>query len=442
MRPQPQPDSPWPRLDGLRGIARAAALALVAASVVLASVQDHVLPESSPASRGARLVVEAGCLSCHGGGSGPGLRNPERNSAAPGGGGLEAEAGAAVLVPSLASVDARPAELRRWIHDGIGPREAHSAAYRAGRERKLLQMPAYGGRLTDRQVDDLVVHLSLQRAADRPRSRMPEGEQLARDYGCFGCHGELGQGGVENPRSLKGYIPGFYGRDFAILTDGADRDRVREWIRDGVPEALVESGFMAVKPAKWILQRQAVAMPAFGEFMTAEQIEVLVDYCLELHRLGPLGVEHLEGFITAEASSAHDGASDPEPGPDLPSFVQDIQPILERRCVGCHGQEKQKSDYRLDTRDAAMRAGSIGRYKGRQGAVPGDAAASLLIEFVECRKEDEDREVYPMPPLEEGSLTGAQIAALRHWIDAGMEWPPGVRLRERKPGLHPGLNKR
>src|SRR5687768_5512939 len=48
-------------------------------------------------------------------------------------------------------------------------------------------------------------------------------------------------------------------------------------------------------------------------------------------------------------------------------FARDVRPIFDRHCVRCHGPEKQKSDYRLDRAESALRGGSIGG-----AVVPGD----------------------------------------------------------------------
>lgn len=37
------------------------------------------------------------------------------------------------------------------------------------------------------------------------------------------------------------------------------------------------------------------------------------------------------------------------PEPDLQTFRRDIEPILEKACVGCHGPDKQKGEVRIDT---------------------------------------------------------------------------------------------
>ena len=42
------------------------------------------------------------------------------------------------------------------------------------------------------------------------------------------------------------------------------------------------------------------------------------------------------------------GASD-SPKPKLQEFRAEVEPVLKRACVGCHGPEKQKGKFRVDT---------------------------------------------------------------------------------------------
>jgi len=105
-----------------------------------------------------------------------------------------------------------------------------------------------------------------------------------------------------------------------------------------------------------------------------------------------------------------------------PSFVRDIRPILEQRCFGCHGAEKQKADLRLDRRDSFRKGGESGPI-----AIPGKAGESLLIRLVEGR--DPTR---VMPP-EGDRLTAEQANLLRRWIDGGAVWPdeaPGAAVED------------
>ncbi len=99
-----------------------------------------------------------------------------------------------------------------------------------------------------------------------------------------------------------------------------------------------------------------------------------------------------------------------------PDFVKDVRPILEHNCFGCHGSEKEKSGYRLDVREIALRGGD----SGEAAIVPHDATNSPLIRYVSGDDED-----MLMPPKKSGKprLTRAEVDTLRAWIDAGPAWP-------------------
>jgi hypothetical protein len=105
----------------------------------------------------------------------------------------------------------------------------------------------------------------------------------------------------------------------------------------------------------------------------------------------------------------------PDPASFRVDFVKDVQPILTRFCVECHGEKKQKGGLRLDSRAAALRDGAV---------VPGNSADSPLIRRV-AGLGDEGR----MPPKGAG-LTSRQIALVRAWIDQGAAWP----IAARQPG--------
>ncbi len=101
-----------------------------------------------------------------------------------------------------------------------------------------------------------------------------------------------------------------------------------------------------------------------------------------------------------------------------PDFVKEVRPILEKRCYGCHGSQKQKSGLRLDLKAAAFQGGD----KHAPDILPGKAAASPLIQMVTSHDEDER-----MPPKGAG-LSSAEVEALTRWIDAGAAWPDGVDI--------------
>ena len=99
-----------------------------------------------------------------------------------------------------------------------------------------------------------------------------------------------------------------------------------------------------------------------------------------------------------------------------PDFALDVRPILERSCFGCHGPDKQKSGYRLDVREVALKGGE----SGDAAIVAHNAAKSPLVRFVSG--EDEEN---LMPPKKSDKLrlTPDEVETLRDWIDAGPSWP-------------------
>jgi cytochrome c553 len=143
-------------------------------------------------------------------------------------------------------------------------------------------------------------HQATQRQAAAIDNRLLQGEILARQYNCFRCHGELGQGGLDNAGSLKGYIPGYFGKDFELLTDGAREDVVREWIVTGSNHQLVGrpvTGFMA----QFFLDRQAISMPSFSSLSSAE-LDLLASYVIALHNFGPLDKAGLRRYVEATST--------------------------------------------------------------------------------------------------------------------------------------------
>ena len=101
-------------------------------------------------------------------------------------------------------------------------------------------------------------------------------------------------------------------------------------------------------------------------------------------------------------------------------FDKDIKPLLESTCVRCHGEQRQKSSFRLDTRDWLLKGGE----EHDKVILPGHSEKSPLIQLVSGLVED-----IPMPPKKEGvKLTAKQIGLLRAWIDAGATYPAGVTL--------------
>jgi hypothetical protein len=105
----------------------------------------------------------------------------------------------------------------------------------------------------------------------------------------------------------------------------------------------------------------------------------------------------------------------PAPATSKVDFARDIQPILAKTCVNCHGASKQKGGLRLDSAPELTKGGNSGAaFKA------GDSLHSRIILAVSGLDEE-----LKMPPQGKG-LTAAEVGILRAWIDQGANWPKGL----------------
>ncbi len=94
-------------------------------------------------------------------------------------------------------------------------------------------------------------------------------------------------------------------------------------------------------------------------------------------------------------------------------FAREIQPVLEARCLSCHGPDKQESSFRVDVRETLRKGGD----SETPAVVPGQSSKSELIARITAADPGS-----LMPP-EGKPLTEAEIASLKSWIDAGAAMP-------------------
>jgi len=218
--------------------------------------------EETDAVRGLRLAADAGCFSCHGPGGGGGVKNP---------GSPDGEVPGFTEGTPMMWVNSDD-EVREYIFDGLPARKAKDAAYQEKTKGQLLFMPAYRGFLSDNDVDALVAYIKAASGLIVPKED-PElaGYDLAFELGCFDCHGPMGAGGVGNPGSLKGYIPGWQGADFHDLV--RSDDELREWIAEGKIQRLEQSSV-----ASYFTGRQRIQMPPYKDRLDDKQMQALMAY--------------------------------------------------------------------------------------------------------------------------------------------------------------------
>jgi hypothetical protein len=117
----------------------------------------------------------------------------------------------------------------------------------------------------------------------------------------------------------------------------------------------------------------------------------------------------------ALAPGASRAVAVPESGP---RFETDIRPLLEAKCLRCHGDKTRKADLDLRTLATILKGGESG-----PAVVPGKPEMSLLFEKVHEGM---------MPPGKKDRLLEAEVALLRRWIEAGA---PGGASTEAQPAL-------
>jgi len=220
--------------------------------------------EEAPAARGHRLAAELGCFACHGPDGGGGTKNP---------GSQEGEVPAFTEQTQMMYVKTSD-DLREYVLDGAPRRRREDPDYLARMEAAALHMPAYRSFVSSRQLEELVAYLratSGQLLPAQDEARVARGGELTAEYHCFRCHGAFGAGGVPNPGSFKGYIPGFWGEDYDELVRGDEE--LDRWIADGEIARITEHPV-----GGWFFRRQAAKMPAYGKFLPPDDLSAIAAY--------------------------------------------------------------------------------------------------------------------------------------------------------------------
>ncbi len=97
------------------------------------------------------------------------------------------------------------------------------------------------------------------------------------------------------------------------------------------------------------------------------------------------------------------------PEPDLATFRAEIEPILEATCYQCHGERKQKADFRVDTLDPDLTRG-------------GDV--DWWLEVVDVLSNGE------MPPEDEEEMAGEDRGKVIDWLSSEIQLASQIRRSE------------
>ncbi len=236
-------------------------LAVVVALGALGARLTIFRPNLNSVERGRRIAERSGCFACHGPEGTRGAANPGRSDR---------------TVPNyegeLGMYAQSAGEIREWIRDGVTRERAKSGSWREDRDRGALSMPAFGDRLSDRQIDDLVAFVMTTSGEPTPGSLQAQrGRERAEDLGCVGCHGAGGRFARPNPGSLKGYVPPWDGADFPELV--RNREEFGEWVERGVGRR-----FEHHPVAQFFLKRAPLKMPAYRDHLKPGDVDALWAY--------------------------------------------------------------------------------------------------------------------------------------------------------------------
>jgi hypothetical protein len=98
---------------------------------------------------------------------------------------------------------------------------------------------------------------------------------------------------------------------------------------------------------------------------------------------------------------------------ELAFFEKQVRPILQARCLKCHGgEEKIRGGLRMTSRAAVLMGGDQGAAVSLE--TPAD---SLLLQAI-------NYDGLEMPPS--GKLPKGEIESLTRWVEAGLPWTPGT----------------
>ncbi len=132
---------------------------------------------------------------------------------------------------------------------------------------------------------------------------------------------------------------------------------------------------------------------------------------------------HGEGYLlgSTQAEDASDSALSLGDPPLLASFTDHVAPILEARCISCHGGRKKKGGLRLDSPEGILAGGEGG--PALESGVPKDSEFlfRLLLPL-----DDDDH----MPPEGRRQPPVAELVLLEAWVASGYPFTEPFGLGE------------
>jgi dipeptidyl aminopeptidase/acylaminoacyl peptidase len=99
------------------------------------------------------------------------------------------------------------------------------------------------------------------------------------------------------------------------------------------------------------------------------------------------------------------------------TYANDIHPLLDKRCGGCHAAEAKMGEFSVNSFETLMRGGNHGR-----PVLAGKPEESLLYQIVTGK-------AYPKMPMDGTTLSDGETELIRKWILAGAPGPTHEEAR-------------
>src|SRR5688500_6042682 len=112
-------------------------------------------------------------------------------------------------------------------------------------------------------------------------------------------------------------------------------------------------------------------------------------------------------------------------------FSTQVKPILNKRCISCHGGVKQNGGFSVLFPEEALDTTKSGKY----AIVPGDPKHSEMIR----RINESDPEL--RMPYKEEPLTKEEIRILTEWVEQGAQWGDHWAYSHPRPVQVPGASQ-
>jgi uncharacterized membrane protein len=134
-----------------------------------------------------------------------------------------------------------------------------------------------------------------------------------------------------------------------------------------------------------------------------------------LTKNAPSAIKQFFGEETKESAHPDPNTQEGKPNLQKPTyFGQTVWPILEAKCIPCHGEEKHKGGFRLDTQEYSVTPGD----SEESSIIPNDPKSSFLVELISMEADSDE----VMPPSGKEPLTSEDKEAIIQWISEGASY--------------------